>query len=58
MQLSSSDKELLCAAVIVCADPAARSFLKQLLAELTKVSGFYVDQAQLLEVRTFARHAP
>jgi hypothetical protein len=33
------------------ADPAASTFLKQLLAELTKVSGFYVEQAQQLEVR-------
>lgn len=35
------------------ADPTASSFLKQLLAELTKVSGFYVDQAQQLEVSSF-----
>lgn len=33
------------------ADPAASTFLRQLLSELTKVSGFYVEQAQLLEVR-------
>jgi hypothetical protein len=57
MQFALSDRELLCAAVIVCADPAASTFLKQLLAELTKVSGFYVDQAQMLEVRNFACHA-
>lgn len=34
------------------ADPAATTFLKQLMAELAKVSEFYLEQAQTLEVRT------
>lgn len=41
--LSSTNKQ-------TSTDPAAESFLKQLLAELTKVSSFYVEQAQMLEV--------
>jgi len=36
-------------------DPTASTFLKRLLAELTKVSNFYVEQAQLLEVRQALR---
>lgn len=35
-------------------DPTASTFLKQLMAELTKVSCFYLEQAQVLEVRSRA----
>lgn len=37
------------------ADPAARTFLQQLLQELSKVSAFYVEKAGALEVRDNAQ---